>query len=197
MLLLHFADWANKWGQGVFPGHDKVKESSGLGDSYQPALEYLVKEGFVKFTGITFAIHIPSRVRARKNILPISKISKENIILQNVVNVDGQHKKKERKKTVQQQVVAELETYFSAETHIPKPSRNTSREKSTASIRWWVPLWAFYQMCDNDLELTKRLIKAAILQLRGIKYVVSAPQSIEKVMISLTAENNTGSEEIW
>ena len=86
-----------------------------------------------------------------------------------------------RAKTERQFAMLELEAYFSEVTKLPKPPRETDKEKRAAAESWWVPLGGLYDVVGKDAREAKSLIKATVIKMTNDGLTIACPRSIEKV----------------
>lgn len=88
-----------------------------------------------------------------------------------------------RKRSERQEVLAQLENFFAEITRLPLPKRDTKRAKKGAYMRWWGPLYEFYEIAGGDIDKTKRIIRDAVDYMRNERLTIASPQSIEKIYL--------------
>ena len=93
--------------------------------------------------------------------------------------------------------LGELVNYFSFESNILYRSPTTKRQKGAMGARWWAPIKELAELCDNDIDKTKQLIKKTIRRMRDDGLTISAPQSILSVAIDESAKAKSRSVSIW
>lgn len=77
-------------------------------------------------------------------------------------------------------VKAELETFFSEITRLPKPDPTTQKAARAASVGWWQPLLALADLVDDDIDRAKALIVWAVGHFDTEGITIASPRSIEK-----------------
>ena len=93
----------------------------------------------------------------------------------------------ERRATMRNEVVADLEKAFSMLTRLPLPHRKTEKQQRSAAVRWWNPLWSMYELF-GDIAQCKSAMNVAIHLMRADKLTIPAPASIESNVTSLYGE---------
>lgn len=92
--------------------------------------------------------------------------------------------------------LSELENAFAGHSNIPIPSRDTTRERSAASTRWWMPLRELYKMCDGDMQRTLDVISYSVKKMREDELTIVAPQSIVSVATNALAIGATDKKKL-
>lgn len=92
--------------------------------------------------------------------------------------------------------LSELENAFAEQSNIPLPSRDTTRQRSSASTRWWMPLRELYKMCDGDMPRTLDIISYSVKKMRESELTIVAPQSIVSVATNALAIGATDKKKL-
>lgn len=94
------------------------------------------------------------------------------------------------------EALAQVEDFFATESGISKPDADnaTEKQKRGLAVRWWNPLRSILKQTDYDIGKANAMIRHAIRYMRENKLTLSAPQSIEQVVISECAKRNGASQ---
>lgn len=92
------------------------------------------------------------------------------------------------------EALVQVEDFFATESGISKPVCTTEKQKAGAAVRWWNPLRVILKQTDYDIGKANAMIRHAIRYMRENKLTLSAPQSIEQVVISECAKRNGASQ---
>ena len=98
-----------------------------------------------------------------------------------------------RKPTEKQVVTQTLSEFFLEITKLPAPPQNFAMLQR----RWWSPLWYIYtELANKSLERAKRLIRAAVDQLRDSNLTFDSPDSLTKTVRHLYSTNEFGPKQM-
>jgi hypothetical protein len=73
-----------------------------------------------------------------------------------------------------------LEAHFSVVTKLPVPRAITASQRKAAGRLWWEPLREIAELCEWDVEKSKRLISETVREMRNSRLTISDPNSILK-----------------
>lgn len=92
-----------------------------------------------------------------------------------------------RRPSQREQVTDDLASVFVEASGIPQPVRRARKQHAAYNKRWRDPLWALFQASGEDLECAGNVIREAVSRMARDGLTLAAPQSVERVALSLIA----------